>query len=858
MKTSKLLQKTLLSEIILFGIIATTTSVASGLNLKKHMTEEFESKGLAIVNSIANSSVEVLFNRDASTLQSTIDRFLDIKGVGYVFIIDDRGDIVAHTFVPTIPPELLEHLREGHHQHAESVIDELNLIDRGKFIDISAPILAGVAGYVHVGMDQSAIAAHVTEATLQQLALVLAIFLLAVAIAYIRVSQVSKPLNQLTEYAQRLKARDFSTPINIQSKDEIGLLAQTLKSMSEELSHSFDNLEQAVSDATTELLVSNSYLRAILKNLADGLLVTDTQGRITQFNPALAEMFDLGKQDIRGQRCSEIFCRELAELAEQTQQQSQEVLTAEIALAGNRVGKAVATAIEQELIMSGEENEDGMSAAILIRDITAEKEIDRMKTDFLSTVSHELRTPLTSVLGFTKLIKKKLEDTLFPKIDTGDKKQQRAVKQVSNNLNIIVAEGERLTTLINDVLDIAKMEAGRVDWKSEPIVIEELVNRSLAATSVLFQQKGLKPIVEIEERLPGIMGDKDRLIQVLVNLLSNAVKFTDEGSITCRVRQIPGNVTISIVDKGIGIAPEDCPKVFEKFKQVGDTLTDKPQGTGLGLPICKQIVEHHGGKIWVESTLGEGSTFSFSLPLSELAEIPTINLDTLLTQLNHHVRPTIPADALQQKCILVVDDDAHIRELLRQELETQGYRIREAKDGLEAIQQVKALKPDLILMDVMMPQMSGFDAVAVLKNDPQTMEIPIVILSIMEDKERGYRLGVDRYLSKPIDTEKLLQEISFLLSQGTSHKKVLLVDEDVSAVRMLAQVLQERGYNVMEVLDSKELWAKALSIQPDLIIANANLWQQSESVKTLRFEKGMENVLFILLADENNDESDCS
>ncbi|MGD2180404.1 response regulator [Lusitaniella coriacea] len=858
MKTSKLLQKTLLGEILLFAIIAASTSIVSGLNLKKHMLEEFESKGKAIVNSIANSSVEVLFNRDASTLQSTIDQFLNIKGVGYIFVIDDRDEIIAHTFVPTIPPELLEHINEGHRKDTKNVIDEIHLLNRGEFIDISSPILAGVAGYVHVGMDKSAVAAHVKEATLQQLALVLAIFLLAVAIAYIRVNQISKPLNQLTEYAQRLKARDFSTSVKIQSKDEIGLLAQTLQSMSEELSHSFDNLEQAVSDATTELLVSNSYLRAILKNLADGLLVTDPQGRITQFNPALAEMFDLGKLDIRGQLCSEIFGRELAELATQTQQQSTEVLTAEIALARNRVGKAVSTAIEQELTMSGENDTEQMSSAILIRDITAEKEIDRMKTDFLSTVSHELRTPLTSVLGFTKLIKKKLEDTLFPNIDTGNKKQQRAVKQVSNNLNIIVAEGERLTTLINDVLDIAKMEAGRVDWKIEPIIIEELVNRSLAATSVLFQQKGLEPIIEIEPELPEIMGDKDRLIQVLVNLLSNAVKFTDEGSVTCRVGRNPESLTISVVDGGIGIAPEDCSQVFEKFKQVGDTLTDKPQGTGLGLPICKQIIEHHGGTIWVESTLGEGSTFSFSLPLSEIAEVPTINLDTLLTQLNHHVRPAALTDELQKKCILVVDDDAHIRELLRQELEAQGYQIREAKDGLEAIQQVKALQPDLIIMDVMMPQMSGFDAVAVLKNDPQTMEIPIVILSIMEDKERGYRLGVDRYLQKPINAEMLLQEISLLLSQGKSRRKVLLVDEDASAVRMLAQVLQERGYNVVEVLDSKELWVKAFSVQPDLIIANANLWQQSESVKTLRFEKGMENVLFILLADEHNDESDCS
>ncbi|NES24168.1 MAG: response regulator [Symploca sp. SIO3E6] len=477
-------------------------------------------------------------------------------------------------------------------------------------------------------------------------------------------------------------------------------------------------------------------------------------------------------------------------------------------------------------------------------------EIDQMKTDFLSTVSHELRTPLTSVLGFAKLIEKKLDDVIFPAVNTEDRKTRRAVEQVGGNIGIIVSEGERLTALINDVLDIAKMEAGKIEWKMEPLKVEEVIDHAIAATSALFQNKGLRLKQDLEPGLPEVIGDRNRLIQVLINLISNAVKFTPQGSVTCKLSKTEHHITISIIDTGIGIAPENRSKVFDKFRQLGDTLTDRPTGTGLGLPICKQIVEHHGGQIWVESELSTGSNFSFTLPIAcgLYQDLPNFNLNTLLEQLQVSVSSSSESSQKLQKTILVVDDDAPIRTLLTQELEAHGYQIWQAKDGLEAIKQAKQAKPDLIVMDVMMPQMNGFDAAAVLKNDPQTQDIPIIILSIVEDQERGYRLGVDRYLNKPINTEVLLQNIDLLLSQGTSKKEVLVVDEDVPTVKLLTEVLRTKGYSVTEAFNGQEFQEKMASVSPDLIIANTDLWQQSDVLKTLRFEKGMENVLFILLA----------
>ncbi len=245
------------------------------------------------------------------------------------------------------------------------------------------------------------------------------------------------------------------------------------------------------------------------------------------------------------------------------------------------------------------------------------QELNEAKSQFLSTVSHELRTPLTSIMGFTKIIKKRLEERILPKTDVSDPKTSRAAAQVMDNLAIVVNESERLTALINEVLDLAKIESGKIDWQEETLRIDELVNRAVDATAVLFEHKKLRLQREIAAGLPPIVGDPDRLLQVLVNLLSNAVKFTERGGAVISA-QLQGENTIllGVSDTGSGIPKEYQLLVFEKFRQVtNDTLTDKPKGTGLGLPICKEIVEHHGGRIWVESEAGAGCTFWFTLPV---------------------------------------------------------------------------------------------------------------------------------------------------------------------------------------------------------------------------------------------------
>ncbi|HEY9816321.1 MAG TPA: ATP-binding protein, partial [Candidatus Obscuribacterales bacterium] len=716
--------------------------------------------------------------------------------------------------------------------------------------------------------------------------------LLLVAV-YLLSRRITQPIMAIANTAIQLADGDLSLKAPVLTDDEIGLLARAFNQMTGQLRDSNQQmaeysytLEQRVADATHDLQDTLIYLSSIIDNMADGLLVTDIYGRVTRYNPALLKMFSLSaEEDIEHKSCETLLGDDVADLVRNTMRSPQDVWTTELDLGGGRVGKASATAILRPASSESEngkpengksengKSENGKSeitdipgvatdyigAVILVQDITSEKEIDRMKTDFISTVSHELRTPLTSVLGFAKIIKKKLQDVLLPLVPEGDRKVERTARQVGDNIDIIVSEGERLTALINDLLDIAKMEAGRVDWNMQPLRIDELMDRAIAATTSLFEQKSLDLQRDIEPDLPMVQADGDRIIQVIINLLSNAVKFTPAGVVRCQARQEGDRLVVGITDSGIGIAPEDQPKVFEKFRQVGDTLTDKPQGTGLGLPICKQIVEHHAGELWVESELGQGSTFYFTLPLledavsdSEESDRPLVNRDDLLKQLKAYL-PQPSSLTPAAKSVLVVDDDANIRNLLRQELEAEGYEVQEAENGEEAIEKVRSFCPSLIILDIVMPGVDGFQVAETLKSDPQTSRIPIIILSILEDRERGYRLGVDRYFTKPLEVSDLIHEVDRLVSYGASQKTVLVVDDDVSTTSGLVSALRTGGYNV-QVYNRQEFLSQVVLAKPDMMIASITDAEQHDILKRFQWEKGAENLCFFLLADQPLDE----
>lgn len=610
MRMSRLFQKTLVSIIFLFLIIFITISIFSGWRLYDNLEEEYKSKGTAIASSIASSSVETILNLDSATAQAMIDQFLEIEGVSYVFVIDSSGQIISHTFIPNIPQEIIE-IADTH----KSGIKDISIQGMGEFLDIVAPITEGAIGFVHVGMNKNIINQKMWAVIGRQIALLSAIFALSVFLAYFMVNKISQPLNELTEYAKKLLNHDFSAKVDIKSKDEIGLLANTMQSMANNINEVFDRYEYALKDAVLELQNTLAYLTTIIDNMADGLIVVDKDGIINHINSAASDMFGLSEHEMIGKNIK-ILGKNFVELSRKSLT-TEEIVTAEINLTRNRFGKAVAKSIKKEYFAEDSEAKGILGSVILIRDITQEKQIDKLKTEFITIVSHELRTPLTSILGFVEMIERKFKDTIIPNLDLNNQKVTKVINKIERNFDIILSEGERITALISDILDISKLESGTVKWNFEEISIEDIIENAYKALSSLFEQRGIPFYLHIQSNLPKINADRERLIQVMINLFSNALKFTEKGFIRCSAELSDNEILVKVEDTGIGIPEEEIDTIFEKFKQVGDIMRNKPKGTGLGLPISKQIIEAHGGKIWVKSEYGKGSIFYFTIPLTK-------------------------------------------------------------------------------------------------------------------------------------------------------------------------------------------------------------------------------------------------
>jgi signal transduction histidine kinase/DNA-binding response OmpR family regulator len=581
------------------------------------------------------------------------------------------------------------------------------------------------------------------------------------------------------------------------------------------------------------------HLAAVVNGMGDGLLVVDGNGAITHANRSFTDMFSLDGSII-GHTCRDLPRDDLSALIERTLHGTDAAsfpLGCQISLPGRRTANAIAALLEGD-----HEHPSEQGAVFTFRDITRELEISQMKTDFIANVSHELRTPLTSVLGFAKLIRKQFSQNILPALGEITGKTEKAATRIDENLNIIILEGERLSNLINDVLDLTKIEAGKVEWRDEPIVVADLISRAAAASSSLFEQKSLRLVTEIPDNLPQLSGDPDRLMQVVINLLSNSVKFTQEGEVVCGARHVEQGLVIYVRDTGIGISASDQQQLFERFRQVGDTLTEKPKGTGLGLAICRQIAKHYGGTIVVDSTPGAGSTFTVTLPLPEGTTEP---VRKEVVRLQDYLLP-FEQDPTLDHTVLVVDDEAHIRTLLRQELEASGYRVREAADGYDAISQSRSAPPDLIVLDVMMPGINGFDVVSVLRGAPETSSIPIIILSIIDDRQRGQQLGVDRYLTKPVRMEELTESIDSLLKQRETHKKLIVVDNDESSVSSLRDVLLARGYVIDQSAGKITCVEQAKSNGPHTVIMTGQRSLSGNVVSSLQMVRNQERVLLLI------------
>jgi signal transduction histidine kinase/CheY-like chemotaxis protein len=423
----------------------------------------------------------------------------------------------------------------------------------------------------------------------------------------------------------------------------------------------------------------------------------------------------------------------------------------------------------------------------------------RLKSKFLASMSHELRTPLNAIVGFSDLLAEQTPGQL-------NDKQKRFVNHIKQG-------SAHLLQLINDILDLSKIEAGQLEFRCEPFQVKDALPEVLSTIRPLAMAKNIQ-VRDNFATSRAVYADRIRFKQILYNLLSNAVKFTPKGGSVDIDCFDDGNfVGISVTDTGIGIRAEEQEVVFEEFRQVEGSADTAQEGTGLGLAITKRLVEQQGGKISLESEFGKGSRFTFTLPaVSEASEAPP--LDGTST-------PAVISEGRGKPLILVVDDEVTARELLGSYLCAE-YRVATAGSGAEAVEKAQQLHPDGITLDVLMPDGTGFETLVALRKNPETANIPIIIVSIVDQKQVGFALGAADYLIKPIRKPVLLETIrKHIVPHSDEDEAILLVDDDPRTLELLEETLRSAGYETesvrsgtraLEVLSSKVVSAVLLDL----------------------------------------------
>ena len=428
-------------------------------------------------------------------------------------------------------------------------------------------------------------------------------------------------------------------------------------------------------------------------------------------------------------------------------------------------------------------------AVLVFKDVTERREIDRMKDEFTSVVSHELRTPLTSIRGSLGLLAGGVLGPL-------PEKAQRM-------LDIAVSNTDRLVRLINDILDIERMESGTVTIQRQEIAVREVMGGASEAVGSMAAEAGARLAVEpIDARL---YADPDRLIQMLTNLLSNAIKFSPEGgTVSLRGRRSGDRLRLEVADEGRGVPEDKLETIFERFQQVDASDSRDKGGTGLGLAICRSIVEQHGGRIWAESAPDEGATFVVSLPALVADELSSSDNGT---------GPTV----------LVCDDDPSVRRVVAGLLAQRGYRTVPAASGAEAVELAARERPDVILLDLLMPDMSGWATAAALKERPETREIPIVVASALPAEGEEPVPGTDVRVEKPFDEASLFEALERALAGHREVSRVLVAEDDLDLGRVLAEIFERRGLTVAHAQSGRGAIRESQRVKPDLLILDLGL-----------------------------------
>ena len=610
-----------------------------------------------------------------------------------------------------------------------------------------------------------------------------------------------------------------------------------------------------------ELTTTTNYLNNILINSADMIITTDLNGRIVEFNPAGTRLLGYSKDEIVGSSIESLWVEpeKRRALVERIKQESfvsnyntllkkKDGTTIEasitLSILRNEHGKIIGTVgiskditHEKRLLQTIEERNielqklnDSLEEKVIERTLDLQKanrELERsskLKSQFIATMSHELRTPLNSILGFSDLLLDEIFGTLT-------EKQKRYIHNINNS-------GNHLLQLINNVLDIAKIESGKMELCYETFDPYQAIKEVETVMKYLIDKKNQKLTILKNADIDFLTADKIKFKQIFYNLLSNSVKFTDDGGsievIISQIKNQPAKNTkkhennlnyleIIVKDNGIGIKQEDLQRIFIEFEQVDSNLSRRYEGTGLGLSLTKRLIELHGGEIRVESEENKGSIFTVILPIFDINSICKSTEEERLFVDEEDLTKYLSELARGRNdypLIMIIEDDRSTSELISLHLSNEGYKLSHVFNGAEAIPKIKELKPFAIILDIMIPNKDGWDILQEIKSDPDIKNIPVIIYSIIDNKELGFALGATDFLVKPIDRKLLIDKLNELNIKSRLHKKttILCIDDNEDTLEYLKEVLQTVDYNVITASSGKKGIESAITSLPDLIV----------------------------------------
>jgi len=740
------------------------------------------------------------------------------------------------------------------------------------------PAKTGKRGSVQLLLSLENMQASVRKTFVTGVGLTLGTILIGVLVSFGFCNYVLTPVQAVAHAAARIAAGDLSQRVMVQGRDEIGLLAMTFNHMAASLDQMTQAQQQRLTELSAlhaiGLVISSTLdldrlialaLDAVVQHLGYNrarLFLVDAekqalvQGRIAGASdeirmqlqaieiplrpggglhvqvaltgePVLVEDMERVKDQAYKPMLDLLSAHSLVVLPLKLEERVLGVLSVDnvrtqrtltvadqhlLATLANQLAIAIANAsayrqIEQLNISLEAKVQERTEALHLqqqeLQEVNTRLEVaNRHKSEFLANMSHELRTPLNAVIGFSEVLLEKM---------FGDVNERQ-----EEYLNDILSSGQHLLSLINDILDLSKVEAGKMELELGLFDLRQVLEGSLVMVKERALAHGLTLSLDMADDLSVITGDERKVKQILFNLLSNAVKFTpDKGKVGIVAKRINGAVQIAVWDTGVGIALEDQQRIFEEFQQVGHGLAGKIEGTGLGLALTKRFVELHRGTMGVESTLGRGSTFTFTLPITDVETLPVLALraDTTPEQRSE--------TAAIGPLVLVIEDDPRAADLLHIYLTEAGYTVDIARDGEEGLAKVKQHTPDAIILDVLLPRVDGWAFLTQVKADPATRGVPVIIASIIDQKGKGFALGAADYLVKPIQKGELLRTLGTfgLTSQvRTAPVNILIIDDDPKAVELVATALEPEGFHVLRAYSGETGVAMAETERPDLIM----------------------------------------